>query len=66
MPNYNSGILEIRWQNRSDFLQDHSLYTEFQNSQRFIMRLLLKIKKIENKKEEIINKSNKHNIVGGD
>ena len=30
------------------------------------MRLLLKIKKIENKKEEIINKSNKHNIVGGD
>ena len=48
----------MRWQNRSDFIQDHSVYTEFQNSQRFIKRLLLKIKKIENTKEQIINKIN--------
>ena len=48
----------MRWQNRSDIIQDHSVYTEFQNSQRFIKRLLLKIKKIENKKEQIINKIN--------
>ena len=57
---HTSGTLEMRWENHAHFLKDHSLYSEFQDSQRFIMGLFFKIKI----KKEIISKSNKHDIFG--
>lgn len=50
VPNYNSGTWEMRWTNHADFLKDHSVYSEFKESQRFIMGQFFKNKKKKRKK----------------
>ena len=41
---YNSGTLETRWADLSDIAQNASLYSEFQASHRFMVRLFFKTK----------------------